>query len=81
MQANLLRGLDTRVVVPLPPPLQAPKGARGLSPTFEVNGQAYLVLTQSIAAVATKELRKSVLSLEEPSDDITRALDMPLVGY
>ena len=81
VQANLLRDLDTRVVVPLLPPEHAPKGARGLNPTFEINGQTHLMLTQFIAAVSTKELRKSVLSLEERSDDITRALDMLLVGY
>ena len=81
VQADLLRDLGTQVVAPLLPPEQAPKGARQLNPTFEISSQSYLMRTQFIAAVSTKELRKSVLSLEERSDDITRALDRLLVEH
>jgi toxin CcdB len=81
VQANLLQGLSTRVVVPLMPPQAAPKPARGLNPAFEIDGQPHLMLPQFIAAVPAKELRKPVLSLDTRSDDIMRALDMLLVGF
>ncbi len=81
VQADLLRDLDTRVVVPLLPPERAPKPARGLNPAFEINGQIHLMLTQFVTAVPAKELKKAVLSLDARSDDITRALDLLLVGF
>ena len=81
VQADLLQGLSTRVVVPLLPLETAPKPARGLNPAFEIDGQPHLMLTQFIAAVPAKELRKPVLSLGAHSDDIMRALDMLLIGF
>lgn len=81
VQADLLHDLATRVVVPLQPSQSAPKPARGLNPAFEINGQSYLMLTQFIAAVPAKELRRPVLSLDARSDDIMRALDTLLIGF
>jgi toxin CcdB len=81
VQADLLQDLNTRVVVPLLPPDVAPKPARSLNPAFEIDGQPYVMLTQFIAAVPAKELRKPLLSLEPRSDDIMRALDMLLIGF
>lgn len=80
VQADLLQDLGTRVVVPLLPSELAPKAARGLNPAFDINGLPHLMLTQFIAAVPAKELRKPVLSLAARSDDITRALDILFVG-
>ena len=54
---------------------------RGLNPAFDIEGQPHLMLTQFIAAVPAKELRKPVLSLDARSDDIMRALDMLLIGF
>ena len=81
VQADLLQDLDTRAVVPLLPPQVAPKPAGGLNPTFEIDGRPHLMLTQFIAAVAAKELRRPVVSLDACSDDITRALDIFLTGF
>lgn len=81
VQADLLQDLGTRVVVPLFPPDLAPKPARGLNPAFDINGQPHLMLTQFIATVPAKELRKPVLSLDARSDDIMRTLDMLLIGF
>ncbi len=81
VQADLLRDLDTRVVVPLLPPEQAPKPASGLNPAFEIDGQTHLMLTQFLAAIPARALKASVLSLEARHDDITRALDCLLVGF
>ena len=81
VQAELLQGLNTRVVVPLLPPAAAPLPARGLNPAFDIAGQRHLMLTQFIAAVPAKQLRNPVLSLDARSDDIMRALDMLLIGF
>ncbi len=81
VQADLLQGLSTRVVVPLLPPDAAPKPAKSLNPAFEIDGHPHLMLTQFIAAVPAKDLRKPVLSLDARSDDIMRALDMLLTGF
>jgi toxin CcdB len=81
VQADLLSNLSTRAVVPLQPSDVAPKPAHELNPAFEINGQTYLMLTQFIATVPAKELKKSVLSLDHRRDDITRALDVLLTGF
>ena len=81
VQADLLQDLSTRVVVPLLPPDAAPKPARDLNPAFDINGQPHLMLTQFIAAVPAKDLRKPRLSLSARSDDIARALDLLLIGF
>jgi toxin CcdB len=81
VQADLLQDLSTRVVVPLLPPDTAPKQARDLNPSFDINGQPHLMLTQFIAAVPKRELLKPRLSLRERSDEIARALDLLLIGF
>ena len=80
-QADFLRKLSTRVVVPLQLRSVAPKPAHGLNPAFDVDGQPHLMLTQFIAAVSASELRKPAACLDAQSDDIMRALDMLLVGF
>lgn len=81
VQANHLQDLNTRVVVPLLLPKEAPTPARGLNPAFYIDGQPHLMLTQFIAAVPAKELKQPVTSLDACSDDILRALDMLLTGF
>lgn len=39
------------------------------------------MLTQFIAAVPARDLRRSVLSLATRRDEITRALDLLLAGF
>ncbi|MDP9095188.1 MAG: CcdB family protein [Pseudomonadota bacterium] len=81
VQADALTIFPSRVVVPLIHHAEAPKPFRGLNPVFMIAGQSYLMLTQAIGTVPTKELRSPVLSLDDRSDDIMRALDFLLVGY
>ena len=81
VQADLLGELGTRVVVPLLPPEVAPTPARDLNPVFAIRGQPHVMLTQFLAAVPAKELRRRVSSLDADQDDIMRALDVLLVGF
>lgn len=81
VQANLLDRLDTRFVVPLFPEKEAPPPMMGLNPVFDIRGQRYVMVTQSIATLRRRDLGKAVLSLDDQHQRITNALDMLLTGY
>lgn len=81
VQADLLAPLASRVVVPLIPRAVAPPPIRDLNPLFDIDGEPHLMLTQAMAAIPAKELRRPVASLAGRHDEITRALDILLVGY
>ncbi|MBB2169033.1 plasmid maintenance protein CcdB [Gluconacetobacter aggeris] len=77
----MLQELGTRVVVPFLPPHKAPKPAKGLNPVFAFEGLPWVMMTQYLAAVPDRELKKVVASLAIHQDDITRALDLLLTGF
>jgi toxin CcdB len=75
VQALDLGSLATRVVAPLIP-LSELKPIAGLNPVFELQGQAYVLATQGLAAVPMAELGEAVMSLGEAQDHVvTKALD------
>ena len=80
VQVSLLDSLATRVVVPLVLQAKAPPPIKDLNPVFDIAGAAYVMVTQALAAVPSKELRKAELSLDAHHDEILRALDILLVG-
>ena len=79
-QADLLSGLNTRLVVPLLAPADAPKPAGRLNPTFEVQGEPHVMVTQYAAAVELRELGPKVASLDAHDHQIGNALDFLLTG-
>jgi toxin CcdB len=82
VQADLLTPLATTVVVPLLPVASAPPPMARLNPVFEIEGIRFVMVTQSLAAVARRELGESVGRLgEDRHYDITQALDMLLSGF
>lgn len=81
VQADLLNGLETRVVVPLFPESDAPPPITKLNPIFEINGLRHIMVTQSMASIRTKDLGTAVQSLDEHHYTITNALDVLLSGY
>ena len=81
VQADLLSGLKTRAVVPLLPSDRAPKPMSNLNPVFDLFGEPYILVTQSIASVASRELKPAVMSLTDQHDRIIRALDFLFSGY
>lgn len=81
VQAGLLEDLGTRVVAPLLSERAAPKLIRDLNPVFEIDGKPHVMVTQAIASVPTKELGRPVASLAGHRDEITRALDILLIGF
>jgi len=80
-QADLLDVLNTRLVVPLLPPEDAPRPAARLNPAFEVEGRAVVMVTQFASAVMVRELGERVGSLLGKQDAIGLALDMLISGF
>ena len=81
VQADLLSHLNTRVVVPLLPAATAPKPAKRLNPTFDIDGETFVMATQFLAAVPVGELGRFVVSLDPEFSEITLALDMIFQGF
>ena len=81
VQANLLDGLNTRVVVPLLPEMQAPCPASRLNPLFQIEGKPHVMVTQYLAAIPVSALGKPVANLSGRFDEITNALDMVFQGF
>lgn len=80
-QSDLLRDLNTRFVVPLQLPKNAPQPARRLNPVFEVEGRSYVMVTQFAAAIPVRECGSFVVSLATEDTAIMNALDMLISGY
>jgi toxin CcdB len=81
VQSNLLDGLNTRIVVPLLPASDAPVPAERLNPSVEIDGTAFVMTTQFLAAVPAAVLTAPVANLSERSTEITNALDMVFHGF
>ncbi|HWI84867.1 MAG TPA: CcdB family protein [Sphingomonas sp.] len=80
VQADLLSGLNTRFVVPLLPPDQAPAPAARLNPIFDIAGQRHVMVTQFAAAVRVRELGARVATLDHAHETVTAALDLLITG-
>ncbi|MFW7268253.1 CcdB family protein [Gluconacetobacter sp. Hr-1-5] len=81
VQAELLSGLATRMVVPLMPVSDAPPPISELNPVIEIGKLPHVLLTQALASIPVSELRRPVCSIDGHHDAITRALDMLFVGF
>lgn len=81
VQSDLLIGLNTRVVVPLLPRSKAPTPAQRLNPVFLVSDTEVIMVTQFIAAIPSRELRKRIGNLGNEQQPITEALDMLFLGF
>lgn len=81
VQADVLDGLNTRVVVPLMPAVSAPAAAKRLNPMLEIGAEPYVMVTQFMAAIPRALLRAPVTNLSAQDAEIMAALDMLLVGF
>ncbi|HQT25907.1 MAG TPA: CcdB family protein [Burkholderiales bacterium] len=81
VQTNLLDNLNTRVVVPLLPIDRAPIPAKILNPVFEIDGISVSMVTQFMAAVPAKILKRALTSLDRKQNEITAALDFLFHGF
>lgn len=81
VQADVLSGLNTRLVVPLLPLAEAPEPAKRLNPVFEIGSEPHVMVTQFLAAVPRALLRSPVSNLADQDSEIMAALDMVLIGF
>ena len=81
VQTDLLSDLNTRVVVPLLPKSRSPKPATRLNPTFEIDGEQVVMVTQFLAAVPVGILKSQVGNLRDEFEKITIAIDMLIQGF
>ncbi|MCB1313621.1 MAG: CcdB family protein [Sedimentitalea sp.] len=79
LQTDLIGIEASRIVAPL-----REKGRYaafpGLTPSVEVDGRAWIVRVQELAAVPASELREPVGSLADHRDALKRALDILIDG-
>ncbi|MEM7430142.1 MAG: CcdB family protein [Pseudomonadota bacterium] len=81
VQADVLDGFNTRIVVPLLPASTAPAPSRRLNPVFEIQGATYVMVTQFMGAVPVSILREPVATLKDQDTEVTSALDMAFFGF
>ena len=81
VQADLMRELNTRIVVPLMRRRDAPKPAGRLNPIFEIEDAEYVMVTQFMASVPVAELGRRSGTLAHEDATIADALDMIFSGF
>ncbi|MCW2364696.1 toxin CcdB [Sphingobium sp. B7D2B] len=79
-QAEVLSGINTRFVVPLAYPNDAPPPRPGLNPRFRMQGEDWVLVTQFAGAVSVSEIQEITGSLAQEEYRIKNALDMLLTG-
>ena len=79
-QSNGLTHLNTRFVVPLWPPANAPLAASRMNPVLKIDGKDFVMVTQFAAAVALVQLREQVTTLSDSHFSILAALDFLIGG-
>lgn len=80
-QSDLLDVLNTRFVVPLINPDDAPNIAQRLNPVFTVADKSFVMYTQFAATVPLDDLEDHIGSLEHCRFEIINALDALIGSY
>ncbi|GLU29788.1 CcdB family protein [Brucella sp. NBRC 12950] len=81
VQADLLDELKTRIVIPLIIKALAPIPAKRLNPSFEIEGEEHVLVTQFMSSIPVSVLKERVTNLSASHDDIVSALDMAFHGF
>ncbi len=81
VQTELLGSFDTRVVVPLMLPDEAPIRHPRLNPVVVIGDQTYVMVTQYMIAVDRHELRARVDNVDRYYDQVKLAYDMLFNGF
>jgi len=81
VQSDLLRGLATRVVIPLVRPAEVDnRPIRDLHFEVTVRSHRFIALGSELAAVPAKALGAKVASLSARRADVVRAIDLMISG-
>ncbi|OAN79146.1 hypothetical protein A8B82_08400 [Sulfitobacter sp. EhC04] len=81
LQSDFLDWAETRVVAPLVPLDQSPPPAKHLNPVITLDGNQFVLIIQSMAAVRASLLGPAMDDLSYRHDEITRAVDMVFQGF
>lgn len=81
VQSDYIKGLQTRIVVPLWRAGELVSGVEQLNPSFEVAGQSVVMDTPSLGAIPISVLAKKVDSLAAEQLQIQNALDAIFGSY
>jgi toxin CcdB len=80
-QADLLNELQTRLVIPLTKaPGLTKKPIARLTPSIDIDGEGYLLMTPQLAGIARSELGAAVGSVADQRSAIIAALDLLITG-
>ncbi|HWK50138.1 MAG TPA: CcdB family protein [Steroidobacter sp.] len=80
-QADLLDDLQTRLVIPLTKVAAlTKKPIARLTPSIEIGGEQYLLMTPQLAGIARSELGPTVGNVADQRDMIVSALDLLITG-
>jgi toxin CcdB len=80
-QADLLRSLNTRLVVPLILVEEAPTAGARLNPIFTIEGRHHAMVTQYAGSMPVADLGEVVTTLSEHDLTVGNALDMLISGF
>ena len=80
-QADLLRDLKTRFVIPLLPDNLAPRPLPRLTPALLFEGTPFVLATPLAATVFVRDLGEVIGSAEAFEATIIAAIDMLITGY
>ncbi len=80
IQSDLLDEFPTRMVAPLVRPSSLSLPATRLNPTFKIDGEPVVMLTQQLGAVSKKSLKHPRSSLKRHRVEIIAAIDFLLGG-
>lgn len=80
LQADLLSGLDTRLVAPLMRREFLRERIRRLHPEFEIDGEILVLATHLAAAIRKSELRKLKTNLSHWREVVVNAIDVIVSG-
>lgn len=81
VQADLLKNLRTRVVIPLYSVSAMGKAAIHLNPQFSIKRTTVVMSTAELAGVTINSLGDKVCSLKEHRNEIIAALDFLFTGF
>lgn len=81
VQADLLDDLQTRLVIPLTKTSAlTKKPIARLTPSIDISGEQYLLMTPQLAGIARSELGSAVGSVADQRSAIVAALDLLITG-
>lgn len=81
LQADLLDGLESRVVAPLIAVEQIGQAFVRLSPRLEIDGRCYIVAVPSMAAIPRQVVGDSIADFSARRDELIAAVDFLFQGF